>query len=335
MTTGTEQAAPAPPPPAADPDPVEARVEPIRTTAGSPEPAGLDTADALPRVLRLVGSIVAPTTLLTGLLFYFGLLYAVGYYRHFGVNVTALDLPAQSYLINSADAAVVPLALLAVATLVAISIYRLPVDRWPGRARRVARWGLTPATGLLGAVLVALVAVDAILLLPVFPAGFAEARGVSLTVGVLLLGYAARLWRVLGPARPGRRTSDPLAVARAGCVFLLVSIGLFWTVGTYAVGVGIGKAQAFASDLACVGEVAVYSEKSLNLNAAGLTEEPAPGGGGFRYPGLKLVPQAGPRYFLLLPGDWATGDRPAILLPRSDSLRLEFLPVPVDRAAAC
>jgi len=230
---------------------------------------------------------------------------------------------------------VVPLALLAVAALVAISIYRLPVERWSGRPRRVALWGLMPAAGLLGAALLALAMADAIFARPVFPASFAEARGVSLTVGVLLLGYAARLWRILGPARPGLRTSDPLAVARAGCVFLLVSIGLFWTVGTYAVGVGIGKAQAFATDLACVGDVAVYSEKSLNLSTAGLTEEPAPGGAGFRYPGLKLVPQAGPRYFLLLPADWAQGHRPAILLPRSDSLRLEFLPLPADRAAAC
>lgn len=333
MTAGTDQTATAPSPP--EPGPVEAPVDPPRPVVESSPPAGPDTADTLPRVLRLVGSIVAPTTLLTGLLFYFGLLYAVGYYRHLGVNFTALDLPAQAYLINSVDAAVVPLALLAVAALVAISIYRLPVERWSGRPRRVARWGLMPAAGLLSMVLLALVAADAIFSLPVFPASFAEARGVSLTVGVLVLGYAARLWRVLGPARPSPRTPDPLAVARAGCVFLLVSIGLFWTVGTYAVGVGIGKAQAFASDLVCVGDVSVYSEKSLNLSTAGLREEAALGGTGFRYPGLKLVPQSGSRYFLLLPADWAQGGRPAILLPRSDSLRLEFLPLAADRAAAC
>ncbi|WP_433298605.1 hypothetical protein ACQPZQ_21480 [Pseudonocardia sp. CA-142604] len=333
MTAGTNQTATARSAP--ESGPVDAPAAPPHPVVESSPPGGLDTADTLPRVLRLVGSIVAPTTLLTGLLFYFGLLYAVGYYRHLGLNFTALDLPAQAYLINSADAAVVPLALLAVATLVAISIHRLPVERWSGRPRRVALWGLLPAAGLLGTALLALVTADAIFALPVFPASFAEARGVSLTVGVLLLGYAARLWRLLGPARPGLRTSDPLAVARAGCVFLLVSIGLFWTVGTYAVGVGIGKAQAFAADLACVGDVAVYSETSLNLSTAGLTEEPAPNGAGFRYPGLKLVPQAGSRYFLLLPADWAQGHRPAILLPRSDSLRLEFLPLPADRVASC
>jgi hypothetical protein len=39
---------------------------------------------------------------------------------------------------------------------------------------------------------------------------------------------------------------------------------------------------------------------------------------------LKLVPQAGDSY-LLVPADWSPGGRPAIVLPRSDKVRLEFV----------
>src|SRR4051812_16511767 len=64
---------------------------------------------ALPGALKAIASVVAPGTIVTALMIYFGLLYTVGYYRHFGVNYTVLELPVQDYLILSADAAVVPL----------------------------------------------------------------------------------------------------------------------------------------------------------------------------------------------------------------------------------
>jgi hypothetical protein len=109
----------------------------------------------------------------------------------------------------------------------------------------------------------------------------------------------------------------------------LISLGLFWAVGSYAIRMGTGDAHGLAADLQCAPDVILYSEKSLNLYSAGVREEPAlspDGAYGFRYPGLKLVPQAG-NHYLLLPADWAPSARPAILLPRSEALRLEFIPV--------
>jgi hypothetical protein len=92
---------------APDPHPpgVAAAGPPARNSTASQDVEGIQ---ALPRVLRIVGSVVAPTTLLTALMFYFGLLYAVAYYRYFGVNHTVLGLAVQDFLILSADAAVPP-----------------------------------------------------------------------------------------------------------------------------------------------------------------------------------------------------------------------------------
>jgi hypothetical protein len=45
----------------------------------------------------------------------------------------------------------------------------------------------------------------------------------------------------------------------------------------------------------------------------------------FRYDGLKLVLQSGDQY-LFLPEGWSPSNGVAILMPRSPSLRLEFIP---------
>ena len=47
---------------------------------------------ALPRVLKLVGSVVAPTILLTALMYYFGWLEAAAFFWYLGAQVTVLDL---------------------------------------------------------------------------------------------------------------------------------------------------------------------------------------------------------------------------------------------------
>lgn len=311
--------------------------------APDPQPPGLATVaaqardvgqelegiQALPRVLRIVGSVVAPTTLLTALMFYFGLLYAVAYYRYFGVNHTVLGLAVQDFLILSADAAVPPLTFLAGATLLAVALLRLPAHRLSPRTRRLLTRWLVPALIAAGAALVVMAAAEAYFGLPVFPAGFLEARGLSLSIGVLVIAYATHL-RHAGDrprANRARRAHEGLAMATWASLFVLVAVGLFWAVGSYAIGAGTGNARGFTAALPCAPEVVVYSEKDLGLDATGIRAEQSSvtdGAYRFRYPGLRLVPQPGDQY-LLLPSDWARGGRPAVLLPRGDSVRLEFL----------
>ncbi len=291
------------------------------------DPGRFEAVEALPSVLRVVGSIVAPTTLLTALMFYFGLLYAVAYYRYFGVNYSVLDLSVQDLLILSADAAIPPLTYLAGATLLALWLLRLPLHRLSPRGRTIAvRWA-APLVAAIGAALVCMAIADAYLGLAVFPAGFREARGLSLAVGVLVIAYAGRLRRAADLSRPAPRAApDALLVAKWASLFVLVAVGLFWAVGSYAIGTGTGNAQGFTSGLACAPEVVVYSEKSLDLRGAGVPEEVharPEAADAFRYSGLRLVPQPG-NELLLLPADWARGGRPALLLPQ-EGLRLEFL----------
>jgi hypothetical protein len=61
--------------------------------AGEPDESPFE---GLPQLTRLLGTIVAPTTLLTSLLFYFGWSHAYWYYDYFGVNATLLGLTTRS-----------------------------------------------------------------------------------------------------------------------------------------------------------------------------------------------------------------------------------------------
>jgi hypothetical protein len=299
-----------------------------------------EAADAVPRALQIVGSIVAPTTLVTGLFIYFGFVYAVAYFRYFGINYTLLELPNQAFLMLSANGVPVPLAVLAGAALLFLWLHQVPFGRASGRVRLLA-WGLLVAVAVAGAGLLVLVVADAIFHRRLFPAGLWEARGLSLAIGVVLVPFAAHLWRALRgsgsreAARPGGTAA--VIIARWFCLAVLFGVGLFWAVGSYAMRMGTQEAAGHVANLRCAPDAVLYSEKSLNLQYAGVWEEPAAapdGAYGFRYPGLKLVPQPGKQY-LLLPGDWAPGSRPAILLPRSDDLRLEFTTVAPPGSGAC
>jgi hypothetical protein len=335
------------PPPAADAEgsqqhePPEASEQHDGSAAQNSADLPLQATDAVPRALQIVGSIVAPTTLVTALFIYFGFLYAVAYFRYFGINYTLLELPNQAFLILSANGVPLPLAVLAGAALLSLWLYQVPWADAAGPGRALLRYGLLPVVAVAAVGLLGLVLADALFAVRMFPARLWEARGLSLSIGVVLLVFAAHLRRALaGPGSPGRARPGGavvLVVARWFCLSVLFGIGLFWAVGSYAMRMGTHEAAGYVAGLRCAPDVVLYSEKSLDLQYAGVWEEPAAtpdGAYGFRYPGLKLVPQPGKQY-LLLPVDWAPNTRPAILLPRADTLRLEFTTVASTPAGAC
>lgn len=295
---------------------------------------------ALPRVLKIVGTVVAPTTLLTALMYYFGRLEAAAYFWYLGTQVTVLDLTVQDYLNNSVDGLIPPLAAVAGTTLLVLWIQQLLLGAIPAETRQKVLRVLMPAAAFGGFVLVGLTVTDSVVR-PVFPATFLEGRGLSLSIGVLLLVCADRLLRSLiaqrRPPQMMRRVPGAVAVAEWGAVFVLVSVGLFWAVGSYAITLGISRGQQLETTLRNLTQVVAYSEKKLNLQAPGVREVPCPypdSAYHFRYDGLKLVRQSGNHYFLL-PAGWTHTNGAAILLPRSDSLRLEFISAGQAASATC
>ena len=83
-------------------------------------------------VLKVAGSILGPATVLTALMFYFGLLHAFWFFGTFGVDYSVFDLTTRDYLTRSADGLFVPLAAVAGAGLAVLWGYRLLSARLGG-----------------------------------------------------------------------------------------------------------------------------------------------------------------------------------------------------------
>jgi hypothetical protein len=298
----------------------------------SGEPPPEPSPSGLPQLVNLLGTIVAPTTLLTSLLFYFGWSHAYYFYDYFGVNSTLLDLSTRDYVQKAVDGLFVPLLVLAGAGLLALwaySLLRARLALGPQRhARRLvaglAAVGLVLATGGFWSVFAATTLRRYL---------YGTAAPLSLAVGVLLLVSAFHLWRSLAT---GRRTPGPGpgrgptlgTVAEWAAVFVLVGLSLFWAANNYSVAVGRQRARQMVLQLPREPGVVLISERRLNLAAPGVRElrcKDPQAGYRFRYDGLKLLPQSGDQY-LLLPETWSRSSGVAILIPRNDSLRLELVP---------
>jgi hypothetical protein len=344
MTTTKEGADPAaartpvPPPERRPGDQAEAP-----QPASAPGPAAEPLTSGLPQLVRLVGTVVAPTTLLTSLLFFFGWSQAYHFYDYFGVNTTLLDLTTRDYVQKAADGLFLPLTVLACAGLLALWGHsllraRLAVGAHPRALRLLtalmAIGGLILAVGGLWSFFAPTVLHRYL---------YGAAPPLSLAVGVLLLMYAVHLWRSLtAEQQPAGPTSRPAwaAVAEWGAVFVLVGLSLFWAANDYSVAVGRGRAAQMVAALPREPSVVIFSERSLSLDAPGVREmrcKDPEASYRFRYDGLKLLPQSSDQY-LFLPETWSRRRGVAILIPRSESLRLELIPASARgtlRRSAC
>ena len=293
-----------------------------RPAGGDGEPDG-SPFEGLPQLTRLLGTIVAPTTLLTALLFYFGWSHAFWYYDYFGVNATLLGLTTRDYVQKSLDGLFVPMLVVACAGLLVLWGHALLRARLGAGARPGVLRVLIPAVAATGLVLVAAALVSVFVATPL--SRRLVGTPLTLAAGVLLLVYAVHLWRMSGGG--SARRASWVAVAEWAAVFMLVGLSLFWAASDYSASVGVSRARRTVARLPTYPSVVVYSERSLSLRAPGVREtrcRDPEAAYRYRYDGLTLALQSGDQ-FLFLPRRWTAADGVALLIPRSDALRLEFL----------
>jgi hypothetical protein len=320
----------------ATPSPILGATDPVSSSTGPPDPAGASPSvsdlTALPKVLKIVGGVIAPTTLLSGLLFYFGRLYATGTFAYFDVNVTVLDLTVQDYLFRSVDGLLVPLVGLAGLVLLALWARHL-IGSLPSRAEAVVSRIQLPLAAGAGAALVCVALAD-VVGGPVFPT-HPELRGTYFALGVLLLAYAVHLLRGRLAGRRATRTTAEV-MTEWGMLFVLVSVGLFWAAGSYANQVGVERARQIEAALPDFPTATLYSEKRLGLDPALAKETGCRPDGAYRYryDGLKLLLRSGDQY-VFVPVGWTRTKGSALLIRRADTLRLEFAPAHRPDPPAC
>lgn len=291
------------------------------------EDAPADVGRDIGRIARVATEVIAPVTLITALLYFFGRKQITFFFEYFGVDVSSLGLTTTDYLYLAQDGLLIPLAVVATGVLVALWVRGgsragssgPDVDLWivrvagPGGAV-LALFGLAqafwPGAGLAGWV----------------PSWVAP---VCLAGGVLLLGLAVRRRRAM------RRRDDeswvpPSQAARLaewGATFALVAVALFWAVADYSAAVGRERAEQFADGLSKDSSVVVRSTVDLQIVGPGVTATACPAGADgfrYRYDGLVLMAASGGQY-VLIPRAWSAEDAGVVSVPATDDVRLDHL----------
>ncbi len=289
------------------------------------------TAGQLQRWLSVGATIIAPATLLSALLFYFGYVSSRAQYAYFGIDVNTVGLSTQDYVMRSPQPLLAPLLVLALLGTGGVLAHARIRQRVAGQAHRAGYLAATRWAAAGGGLL--LVAGIVLLL------GYAylqdwQAYGLVtpllLAAGAGVLAYAGRVRTLLRPADPSEGRPDTfsrdLHRGAAALAIVLLVASLFWAAATVAQWSGRGLAHHYAARLNQLPSVIVDTQERLYLRDPGVQETALPAAEGqhfrYRYRHLRLLIEGHDRMFLV-PDTWSASDS-TLLLPLNDTVRVQF-----------
>jgi hypothetical protein len=305
-------------------------------------------------------SVIAPASVISALLFYFGYVAARAQYAYFGIDVDMVELGTQNYIMRSPQPLLVPLllfTLLGAAVLFVHTEFRRRVQAAAQTAhtdadtpeRTQARRRLRrSARAVRAAVLVGLVALVLGIGL-VF--GYTALRNwplfdlvtpLLLAIGGGMVAYAWRSTDLLRDAaepaaarskgRTASRATPPAADAtllrRAirALLYLLTAVSVLWATATVAQWSGRGLARDVALHLDRLPRVILDTKERLFVYSPDIEETQLPTSDGqtfrFRYRHLRLLIMGHDRMFLV-PEHWSASDT-TLVVPVDGSVRIQF-----------
>ncbi|MDQ6798718.1 MAG: hypothetical protein M3011_12015 [Actinomycetota bacterium] len=294
----------------------------------------VDPTRSLRSTLRGVASVVAPASVVTALLYYFGWTRTNSEAKHLGLDDSLLGYSTQDYLLRSMSSLFTPLAVGVVAVLVGLALHaalvawadRPVVGNDAERRRALLLRGLTVVLAVAAVTLLVLGALGSRVSRPTrFVSLFAP---VSVTLGIVLAGYAAHVGRRfltfghMGPPTPERNS---LRLVSASLYLVLLFLSLFSAVAHYASVKGAELAVTVEQAVPSLPDVTLYSGKRLFLQPPVEETELGPDSSSFRYryTGLKFLFLSNAHYFLR-PSEPDASDV-NIVIPESNDLRLELV----------
>jgi hypothetical protein len=305
------------------------------TDVPPPAPAGPPAPDPtrpLRVALRGITVVVAPTSLVSSLLFYFGWRRTSVQAQDMGLHESLLGFSTRDYVLRSIDPMRWPLVIGSVAAVLAIAGHLWLLD-WvrtePARARRRRLRRLTlageaaGALGLAAGGVVSRVNGNGRLVYLASP--------IVVTAGVIVAGYSLYVHRrfVAGRSRAKRPPEEgQLRLVASSLMVMLLLLSMFWTVDRYASVKGQDLAEEIVRDLDYLPRVTIYSAKRLEIQPPVTESDLGAGGDGdapaayrFRYSGLTLLFKADGKLFLR-----PSAGIPAlnIVIPDGADLRFEF-----------
>ena len=325
--------------PAAGPEP-GAVMSPDDRDGGSARASGtvpLEPLRPLQATLKGIASLVAPTSLVTALVYYFGWARTSTQASQLGLNDSLLGFSIEDYLLRSIDPMYWPLFVGVLLTLAGLA-FHVGLVSWLG-PRTDANGEPRPLDDrrrlLLTRLCAGVAAVGVVaLVLGIAGANVANpTRVVSLwsplcvTLAIVLVGYAGHLARRYLVRRDGGSAPEVQDLRFVGSILivLLLLLSLFWSVARYAEIKGIDLAVLVERQLDRLPDSVVYSARRLHLPEGVKEAELAPPDDSayrFRYSGLKLLFRSGDRVSLRPSEQSVSGVN--IVLAESDELRFEF-----------
>lgn len=274
----------------------------------APEPPPGPGAPGWGQVWGVLSGVVAPATLVTALLFYFGYVATRSQFRYFGVDVDTLGYTTQEFVMRAPQSLLVPGLTLLLVTAALVWGDGL-VRRWLAHAPAATVRRVRGVAGAVGVLLltagVALVALYRPLLdwLP-----YPLVTSLLLGSGALTVERALA-WR---PGATGFRVERVL-------LLLVVLVATLWATATVAERSGRGSARLLAADLTDLPEVVLDTPGRLFPGDETVREQALPASGSgfaYRYRGLRLL-AAGDATLLLVPETW-TESGSTFVVPLAD-----------------
>ena len=297
----------------------------------------------LERWLSLATTVLAPATVLSTLLFYFGYVSSRAQFEYFGVDVDTIGLSTQDYVMRSPQPLLVPLLVLTVLAVAALLLHSAIARRIAlagpesSAAARLAHYRLiarrTSRAGL------AILAGGMVLLLsyPFFREWglFALVTPVLIGSGATVAAYGSRLQARLQGQGPtpesnhlGQADTSLAALRRytGGALVVVILANIFWATATIAQWSGRGLAHYNATHLDRLPSVVLDTHERLFLRSPGISETALPVSPGqtfrFRYRNLRLLIEGKDRMFLV-PDRWSASDS-TLIVPLDGSVRVQF-----------
>lgn len=275
--------------------------------------------------LRTAAGVIAPTTLIAALLYYYGYVTTLARFAYFGVDLSTLRMSTQDLALRSVEALYVPLAALLAAGLVGFWLHTtVRAFLVQGKyTRLLQRGGWLAIT--LGTVLLVR-AVIGIIHSSIAANEFPGITPISLGLGALLMAYGRHLVTYVSPdqnrSQRRRRLERVVWTAVSGIAVL----SLFWLTNSFAAAYGRGQADVDSLKLGTKPSVTLDTKERLYLGYPGVEETHLPIENGqqfrYRYRGLRLLIESDSRLFLI-PERWRKGGN-VLVLPEDSSVRVQF-----------
>ncbi len=266
--------------------------------------------------LHLLALIGSPVALGTGLMFYFGWIRAHAEAQAFGYDISVTGMSVQDFILKSIYVLYVPLLIPLLAAVALVWLHRRLVRAANHRA--ALRDSLVWFAGVLTMSWTIWLVLGIALLLFVPPIRLFVIPA-AITMAVLCAIYGDQLRRCL-------HVRDRLPASVRALLLAVLIFAVFWDTERIAVAVGTAYAAQIGSNPNQLVAVSVYSPKNLDIAVPGVLGTRLGSRDSaylYRYDGLRLLQLSGGHYFLISQR-WDTAHKRVIVIPVSNSYRIEF-----------